>query len=299
MWLIYSLTQVFLLAFVNVIDENLAVKNALPKDSTIHQKIGSVLLMSALVTLVGASVMALITGDVYLPKEAKNMALLSAIPTVMMYASYFYLLQAYPVHQVIALFQISSIWLIIIELVFGGSITAVGLAGIFILMYGAYVLDIGSFSWKIPTKLLFLSIPATLPWAMALFMVRIATKNNSPTAVTFWQMSGIGTIGILLFLFVKKYRDSFFHRVKNQGKRFLGLSLVNELFAEAGFFFGNLAVAIAPLAAYVTALSGAQSFFVMILLFFFPQGKRSKVTRIQLVAVVLIISGVFAIEMGH
>ena len=252
--------------------------------------------MSTIMSFVGAILIALIFGNIELSSSARNIALLSAIPMVAMYVTYFYLLQTYPVHQIVPLFQISSIWLLAIELLFGGSITVSGLAGMLVLIHGAYVLDAGTFKWKIPTKLLIIAIPATSTWALALFMVRIASENGSTIVITFWQMIAIGTIGLLLLIFVARYREGFLFRLKNQGKKFLGLSLANETFAEAGYVCSNLAVAIATVAAYVTAMSGVQSIFLLILFLLFPQGKRAKVTRIQWVAVILIVFGVFLIE---
>ncbi len=213
-----------------------------------------------------------------------------------MYATYFYLLQTNPVHQIAPLFQISSIWLLIIELLFGGTISVMGLIGMTVLMYGAYVLDAGTFKWKIPTKLLAIAIPATSTWAISLYMVRIASENASPVAVAFWQMLAIGVIGVILFFSVRKYREAFLFRIKNQGKVFLGLSFANETFAEAGYVFSSLAVALAPVAAYVSAMSGIQSLFVLILFYIFPQGKRANVTRMQWISVILIVFGVMLIE---
>jgi len=296
MWFIYALVHVFLLALVNFTDEHLATNNKLPKNADVHSKVGSVLLISTLMRFVRAGLLALITGNTALSVETRNLALLSSVPMVSMYATYFYLLQTYPVHQVAPLFQISSIWLLVIELLFGGSITTTGLLGIAVLMYGAYVLDAGTFKWKIPTKLLAIAIPATSTWAIALYMVRVASGNGSPIAITFWQMIAIGAIGVALFVFVRKYREAFLYRIKNQGKLFLGLSLANETFAEAGYLFSSLAVAIAPVAAFVSAMSGVQSLFVLVLFLIFPQGKRAKVTRMQWIAVILITFGVFLIE---
>jgi drug/metabolite transporter (DMT)-like permease len=296
MWFIYALIHVFLLALVNYTDEHLATNVKLPKNPSIHTRVGSVLLISTLMSFVGGFLIWLITKDTSLTIQSKNLAILSSIPMVTMYATYFYLLQTYPVHQVAPLFQISSIWLLIIELLYGGSITLIGLIGIIVLMYGAYILDAGTFKWKIPTKLLLIAIPTTSTWAIALYMVRVASENNSAIAITFWQMLTIGTIGVLLFLFVKVYREGFLYRLKKQKKVFLGLSLANETFAEAGYVFSNLAVAVAPVAAYVTAMSGVQSLFVLLLFLIFPQGKRAKVTKMQWIAVSLITFGVFLIE---
>lgn len=296
MWFFYAIIHVFLLSLVNYTDEHLATHNKLPKNSTIHTKVGSVLLISTLMSFVGAGVIAITTNDFTLSPEGMLLAALSSIPMVIMYASYFYLLQTYPVHQVAPLFQISSIWLLFIEIIFGGNISVIGLLGVLVLIYGAYVLDAGTFKWRIPTKLLLIAIPATSTWAIALFIIRKASEFGSPIAITFWQMIAIGVIGVLLFFFVKDYRDGFLYRIKNQGKKFLGLSLANETFAEAGYVFSNLAVAIAPVAAYVTAMSGVQSLFVLILFFLFPHGKRATITKIQWFAVAFITLGVFLIE---
>lgn len=296
MWIVLTLISIVMGGLVNYIDEILTNNNKLPEDTDKHTKIGGLVLISTLASFIGAGLMTLIPHDSTISNQAIILALLSAIPMVLMYISYFWLLISYPVHQVTPLFQLSSLWLLLIELMFGGSITVTGLMGIFILIYGAYILDAGTFRWKIPTKLLLMSLPATLAAALALYMARIASYSGSSIMFSAYQMLSIGVIGVLLFIFIKKYRDGFLHRLKNQGKVFLGFSLVNESLAEGSFLFGNMAVAIAPVAAFVSAMSGVQSVFVMLLFFLFPQGKRSKATAIQWIAVLLIAVGVFFIE---
>ncbi len=254
------------------------------------------MLISTLMSFLGALFLWVITKDISLPSESRTIAIISSIPMVAMYASYFYLLQTYPVHQVAPLFQISTIWLLLFELLSGNSITLISLLGITILMYGAYVLDAGTFKWKIPTQLLFIAIPATSTWSISLYLSRLASQTSSPVLVAFWQLLAIGLVGVVLFIFVKRYREGFLYRIKNQGKAFLGLSMINETLAEVGYVFSNLAVATAPIATFVSALSGVQSIFVLLLFFLFPMGKRAKVTKIQWTAVILITIGVFIIE---
>lgn len=296
MWFIYALVHVFLLALVNYIDEYLTNNNKLPENTNIHTKIGGLLLVSTLMSFLGATTIGLITQNIDLPTNSLVLALLSAIPMVAMYASYFYLLTIYPTHLVVPLFQISSFWLLFLEILFGGTITTSGLIGMLILMYGAYLLDAGTFKWQIPTKLLLIAIPVTSTWALSLFLVRAASETGSPVAISFYQLIGIGSIGILLFTFIKKYRDGFLFRIRNQGRNFLGFSLVNESLAQGGYLFSNLAVAIAPVAAFVTAMSGVQSVFLLFLFLLFPQGERTKATKLQWFAVALITLGVFLIE---
>lgn len=296
MWFLFVIIHVFLLSLVNYIDEYLTRNNKLPKSTNIHTRIGGLLLVSTLFTLLGAMVLGIFLMDISLPQKALFLSLLSAVPMVLMFAAYFYLLTVYPVYQVLPLFQLSSLWLLLIELMSGGTITFVGLVGIVILIVGAYVLDSGTFKWQIPTKLLLIAIPSTLPWALALYFVREASQNESAAVVSFWQLVATGGIGILLFLFVKTYREGFLFRIKKQGKNFLGFSFLNESLSQGSYFFGNLAVALAPVATYVSAMSGVQSVFLLGLFYVFPQDKRTKITRTQAIAIFLIAIGIFLIE---
>jgi uncharacterized membrane protein len=122
------------MAVVNFTDEHLATNNILPKNSDIHTRVGSVLIASTLMCFVGATLLGVITRDTILGSIPMLIAIISAVTMVSYWASYFYFLQVYPVHQVVPLNQISSIWLLVIELYFGGSITITGLLGIILLM---------------------------------------------------------------------------------------------------------------------------------------------------------------------
>jgi len=296
MWIIYALASVFLQGVVNYIDEHLTNNNKVGENTDIHTRIGGLLLISTLMSFVGAFLIWFFTRDILLTKEARYLAMASSIPMVAFYAAFFYLLLSYPVHLVGPLFQISTIWMLVIELLMGGSITSLGLLGIVVLIYGAYILDAGTLRWKIPTKLLLISIPATSTYAFALLLVRTASTGGTGMAITFWQMFSIGLTGIILFIFSRKYRNGFVIRIKEQGKSFLGFSFLNEMTAEGSFLFANLAVAIAPIGAYVSAMSGVQSVFVLLLFYFFPQGERSKITAMQWFSVILISIGVFLIN---
>lgn len=161
MWLIYALIHVFLLAVVSYTDEHLATDNKLPEKSDVHTKVGSVLIMSTLMCFVGALILYLSTGSITINSITLIITVFSAVTMVTYLGTYFYLLQEFPANKVAPLYQLGSIWLLIIELVFGGRISYYGFLGIIILICGAYVLDTGTFKWQIPTKLLKTALPAT------------------------------------------------------------------------------------------------------------------------------------------
>jgi hypothetical protein len=138
--------------------------------------------------------------------------------------------------------------------------------------------------------------PVSFLWATALFLVKIASESSDVTTVFFYQYVGVGIIGLLLLTLVKPYRDGFLLRIKEQGVNFLGFSFLNETISQISFFFVMLAITLAPLGAYVTAVGGVQSIFVLLLFYFFPIHERSKITSIQWVAIGLIAMGIFIIE---
>ncbi len=296
MWFLLTLASIFLMALVLYTDEHLATSNKLPEGGDIHTKVGSVLLISTLMSFVGAGILAFITKDIQLASFPLTLAILSGIPMVIMFASYFYLLQTFPVHQVGPIFQLSSVWLLIFELFDGGSISTIGLIAIVVLIYGAYILDTGTFKWKVPTKLLLWGIPVTASSAIPMYMARVASRTGSSTAFSFYQLISIGVIGIMIFIFARRYREGFLYRIKHQGKKFLGFSLFNEMFAEGSVWVGNIALAIAPVGAYASALNGVQSLFVLMLLWLFPIGQRSKASKSQWIAITLIAIGAFLLE---
>jgi len=293
MWLTYTLIHCFT---VNYIDEYLTHNNRVSTAASVHRQIGGVLIISTLLSVVTIGSLYLYLDNVSIGSHALYLSLGSAIPMVMVWASYFYLFLAYPAHQVVPLFGLSSLWLLTIELFFGATATLAALVGIGILVYGSYLLDANSFKWKTPTQLLLLMLPVSLLWSIVLFMVRVAAETADVLTIYFYQYVGIGIIGLLLLLAVAPYRNGFIQRVREQGTNFVGFSLVNETISQISFLFIMLAIAIAPLGAYVTALGGIQSIFVLLLFFLFPLHERSRISPIQGVAMLLIVSGVFVIE---
>ena len=286
-----------LLAFVNYIDEYLTTNNKVKDKSSIHKQIGGLLLISTLMSFLGAFVVFLYVPSLSINISSLLLTVASGFPMVFLFASYFYLLTLYPTHQVIPLFQMSSIWLLLIEILSGAMVTLMSLTGIFVLIIGAFVLDTGSFKWQIPTKLLLLMTPATLFWSIAMFFVRVASYDTAPLTISFYQLLTVGVVGVLLFLLIKPFREGFLYRIKHQGGNFLGFSLVNESLSQGAYTASNFAIALAPLAAYVAALGGLQSIFLIILFFLFPIHKRVQITKMQIVAIAIISLGVLLIEL--
>jgi len=263
---------------------------------SIHKRIWWVLLASTIFWITSVLVLSFFIQDFTMTQKWLYLALFSAFPMTLMFASYFYLFQKFPAHQIVPLFWLSSIWLLSFELLSGASIPFLPLLWVLSLLYGAYMLDVGSFSWKIPTKLAALMIPVSFLWAFILYLILLLPENDTVLQYFFYQFIGITCIGIWLFICVKQYRDGFIQRIQKQGKIFLWWSVLNEWLSQMSFLTSMIAVSLAPLATYVTAISSAQYLFLFILFFLFPLHERNKITPVQVFAIVLMLLGIVIID---
>lgn len=295
MWLVYAVIHMFFMALVNYLDEYLTHSSTTEPSKSLHERIGGVLLISTLWVSI-AMIVLIIAGQTSISPYGLYLSIGSSVPMVIVWAAYFYLMQIFSTHQVVPLFCLSSIWLLGIELLFGAIISPLALGGIAVLIAGSYLLDNGSLSWKVPSKLLLLMLPTSLCWAITTYITRIATQSDPALSVYFWQTAGIFVLGILAFLLVKPYRNGLIGRVKAEGKGFLLPSAFNEALSQVSFAFGVLSVAIAPLAVYFTASGGIQSIFLLLIFALFPLDKRNHVSGAQWAGVIFIAAGIIMLE---
>lgn len=296
MWIFLTFVHAFFMALVNYMDEYLTHNSPVLHTESIHKKVWWLLLVSTLFSIFTLGVFFVFIDDFSMTQRWILVSLFSALPMVAMFGSYFYLFQKYPAHQVVPLFGLSSVWLLVLELLSWAPITILPVLGILFLLSGAYILDTKTFSWVIPTRLLFLMIPVSFLWASSLFLARIVSVSDSISVFFIYQYLGIFFLGIFLFLCVKPYREGFLERVRKQGKVFVGGSIINEGFAQISFYSSMLAVSLAPLAAYVSAISSIQYVFLFVLFFFFPLHARNSISSVQVFAIFLMIIGIGVIE---
>ena len=296
MWIIYALLHWALMAWCNYLDEYLSLNNSVHESKSIHEKIWGVLLISTLFWFLSILIFWFLIDSFFISQRGLIFSFFSAIPMVSTWAWYFYLLQLYPTNKVVPLFWISSIWLLIFELIFWASLWFFPLIWIFILVIGAYILDANTIKWKIPTQLFFYMLVVTSFWALTLFFIKQATIQDGSMVVFFYQYVGIFVLWIL-WLFIKPFRKGFIHRIKEQWKLFLWLSFWAEWLAQISFYFSVLAVSLAPIAAYVSAISSVQYICINILFFLFPLHERNKISLLQIFAIFIIIFWVILIEL--
>lgn len=296
MWIFLTFVHAFFMALVNYMDEYLTQITSISENQNIHKKVGWLILVSTIFGVFSLWVLSFFISDYSMTQIGLVVSFFSAFPMVAMFCSYFYLFQKFSAHQVVPLFWLSSVWLMILEIFSWDTILLIPFLWIISLLYGAYVLDSNSFTWKIPTRLLLIMIPVSFLWAFSLFLAEFVGKTDSILNFFFYQYIWIFILGIILFLCIPSYRQWFLDRCQKQGKIFVWWSIVNESFAQISFLASMLAVSIAPLATYVTAIGSVQYLMLFFLLFLFPIHKRNKIFFPQIIAMVFMILWIILID---
>lgn len=298
MWLLYILSYSFFEGLVNYFDEYLTINNPSRKESSsIYEETGGLIIISTLFTFLGIIGLGTYLGASVLDiNQGAYIAFFSAVPMVILWIGYFFMFTKYPAHHVVPLLGLASIWLVATEWILGASVTFISLVGIAVLLFGSYLLDVGDLKTRVSTGLLVRMIPLSVVWAITLFMVQLASQHTGASYVYFYQLIGIFLLGVILFTVVTPFRNGFLTRIREQRKKFLGMSVGVELAAQCAYLSITFATAAAPLVAYVAATGGLKSILLLGLLFLFPIHERNKITAWQLVAIVLVVLGVFIIE---
>lgn len=131
------------------------------------------------------------------------------------------------------------------------------------------------------TKTIFLMTAASFFWGLESVLFKFVALEENWIRSLFWEHLMLTIVGLLIFIFIKKYRDDFLDAVKANSKPILGLNVANESI----YMFGNIIFAYAFMLAPVALVLLTQSFqpiFVIIvgvfLTLFFPKITAEKIT---------------------
>ena len=301
MWILYRLLNLISLSVVNYTDEYLSNKNTTPESQqSLHRRVGSLIVISTLLTALGALVITALNGHSIFPEDETALiyALLSAPFALIMYAAYFYSLDAYPVSQVSPMILLSTVYLLFFEIAAGSNVSAAGVFAIGLILFGSYLLDVGEFKWNVPSKLLLMMSVGSFGWALSMYFMRLSTESIPASQVYVLHLFGVFVAGLFIFIFVKPYRKGFIYRVKSQAKVFVGISLINEFVVQISYLALAISIAKAPLVSYVASMEGIATFFVLIWMYFFPITEKSMLNKVQLLAICCIAFGVFALSLS-
>lgn len=114
-------------------------------------------------------------------------------------------------------------------------------------------------------KIAFLMLGSSISYAIGGVFFKISTPIESFWVSVFWEHMGILLVGVVLFSFVTVYRNDFLRILKTQGKKVLGLNVVNEMLNTGGTIITNFTTLTMPLAMGWIVTNGIQPFILFIL----------------------------------
>ncbi len=182
--------------------------------------------------------------------------------------------------------------------VLGEIIPTKTLIGGFIIILGSILLGFrkNESRFRFEYKVVFLMIGSSLTYALYEVLFKLVTVKESFLVSFFWQNVGLLLAGILLYIGISDYRKDFHDLIKNNGKRVLGLNLINEILNTGGVALIQYASLLVPivLVLLVNSLQPMIVFILGVLLtLFLPKIIKEEIDKnvlIQKIIAILVIS---------
>ena len=121
--------------------------------------------------------------------------------------------------------------------------------------------------------------------AIAGIIFKYVTVENNFWISSFWEYIGLGLFGILIFVFIPKYRMEFMLMNKEGGARIFALNTGSELLTIIGNLLTNFALLLAPVTMVYLVGSFQPAIVLIMTLFitrFFPEILQENLTRKKL-----------------
>ncbi|MBI2631357.1 DMT family transporter [Candidatus Nomurabacteria bacterium] len=298
-WFFIALGAPFLWALVNIADNYLVTKFSKTEE---ERSSGALVLFSSLIGLVISFLIWIFTPSIFnIPLWDKLLLFVSGILTIVWIILYLFTLEIEETSSVVPWFLSVPIFGYILGYFFlGENLTLNQFFGSGVVFLGLILISFdfreekGKFKHKPALYMLF----ACIAIAISGIIFKYVTVGGNFWVSSFWEYFGLGITGLLIFLFIPKYRESFLNMNKTGGHVILGVNIVSEFMSVAGNLLSNFALLLAP-AALVFLVGSFQPAIVLLLTVigtkFFPhivQENLSKKLLLQkITAVVIMVIG--------
>jgi drug/metabolite transporter (DMT)-like permease len=296
-WFFIALGAPFLWALVNIFDQYLVTKY-----STGTRGSGGLVLFSSLIGIFAAFIIGIFTSSLFdIPLNDKLLLILTGGITIAWIILYLFTLEIEDVSAVVPWFLTIPIFGYVLGYFFlGETLTNQQMLGSLIVLLGVFLISIDfsgqkrKFKWR---PALYMII-ACLMVSVAGIIFKYVTIGENFWISSFWEYVGLGGFGILIYIFVPKYREEFALMNKEGGKKIFTLNSISEIITIIGNLLTNYALLLAP----VTMVYLVGSFQPAIVLFmtlfatkFFPaivkENMTKKILLPKVVAIVIMIAG--------
>jgi len=296
-WFFIALGAPFLWALVNISDKYLVEKY-----STGTRGSGGLVLFSSLIGIFVAAAIGTLTSEIFsISLLDKFLLIITGGITIAWVVLYLFTLEIEDVSAVVPWFLTIPIFGYVLGYLFlGETLSLQEKIGSLVILCGVFLISIDfsgekkKFKWR-----------SALYMLVACFLVSIAgvifkyvTVDENFWISSFWEYVGLGGFGILIYLFIPKYRKEFMLMNKQGGGKIFTLNTASEILTIGGNLLTNYAILLAP----VTMVYLVGSFQPAIVLFmtlfatkFFPNIAKENLTERVLMPKVI---SIFIIILG-
>ncbi len=303
-WPLYSLISSFSAALINFVDKYLIEKYAK------QGNVGSLILFSSAVGIPASLIIW------FFNRVVANVSFFEALILILngiMYTlwliPYLYALKEDETSVVSPLFQISSIFTVILGFIFlRESLNFVQTLGILSIMLGAtgLTLEIKNIkSIKIKLRILGLMILSCSIIAVNTVIFKSIALETSFWSAVFWEYVGFSTAFVLFFSFIASFREDFLRMLRSNKVIIISLNVFNELLAMVSKLAFNAALLLAPVGVVSFFSEGTQPVYVfflgLLLTSLFPkiinESTEKKVVFQKFVSIIFIVVGSYLISL--
>lgn len=284
-WFLIALIGPILWAIVNHIDKFLL------SDNFEGNNVGALMIFSTLQCGLIIPIFYLINNNI-LSIPISNIILLIIIGILSVFAilPYMYALDEEETSIVVPLFQLIPIWGYIFSyFILGETLSLIQLVGCLLIIFGSIIITLDfdeEKKIKFKKRIVLLMLSSTVLFAFYETLFKFVAVDISFVLASFWEYIGVFFMGILFYVFVKKYRESFTNLLKSQGGKIISLNITSEFLTIIGNIAVNFALIIAPVALTLT-ISGVQPIFVFVigilLTIFLPKFYKEKLSKKHLI----------------
>lgn len=296
-WFFIALSAPFLWALVNVSDQYLVQKYTTGKRGS-----GGLVLFSSLIGIIVAFLIGIFVSGVFdISLLDKMLLIITGGITIAWVILYLFTLEIEDVSAVVPWFLTIPIFGYILGYIFlNETLSVQQFIGSFVVLFGVFLISIDfskqkrKFKWR-PAFYMLLSC---FLLATSGVIFKYVTIGDQFWVSSFWEYAGLGGFGILIYIFVPKYRNEFLLMNRQGGGKIITLNTASEILTIIGNLLTNYAILLAPVALVYLVSSFQPAIVLFLTLFttkFFPNIAKENLTKHillpKIIAIVIMVIG--------
>jgi bacterial/archaeal transporter family protein len=264
-WFFIALAAPILWAVVNIADKYLVAKYSQKEK---ERTSGGLVLFSSFIGIFIAGLIWIFTPNIFdILLSDKILLMVTGLLTIIWIVLYLYTLETEDVSTVAPWFLAVPIFGFVLGYLFlGETLSGQQIIGSLITLFGVFMIamDFSEEGKKFNWRPAFYMIIACFLIAISGIIFKFVTIEGNFWVSCFWEYSGLAISGLVIFLFVPKYRREFMHMNRTGGRKIFIVNIIAEVMTIGGNLLNNFALLLAP----VTMVYLVGSFQPAIVLFF-------------------------------